>query len=177
MDDLSLYLLDLVQNSIAARASAIELSIIEDNMLHISIIDNGVGMDSKTLEQVTSPFYTTRKTRKVGLGLSLIKMLAEQTDGMFSIQSELNQGTILQLSFNHHHLDMPPFGNLGEMAYMISIHQDVNNFTFTYEKNGEHYIYSLSEMKSLLGESIFEHSMMLALIELINQEIEKIRGN
>jgi len=177
MDDLSLYLLDLVQNSIAARASAIELSIVEDDMLHVSIIDNGIGMDSKTVERVTSPFYTTRKTRKVGLGLPLIKMLTEQTDGTFSIHSALNQGTTLKLTFNHHHLDMPPFGNLGEMVYMISIHQDVNNFTFTYEKNGEHYIYSLSEMKSLLGETIFEHSMMQALIELINQEIEKIRGN
>jgi len=177
MDDLSLYLLDIVQNSIAARASAIALTIIEKDMLHISIVDNGIGMDPKTLEQVTSPFYTTRKTRKVGLGLSLVKMLTEQTDGTFSIQSVLHEGTTLKLSFNHHHLDMPPYGNLGEMVYMISIHQDVIDFTFTYEKNGEHYIYSLSEMKSLLGESIFDHSMMLALIELINQEIEKIRGN
>lgn len=177
MDDLSLYLLDVVQNSIAARASAIEVNIVEDNMLHISIIDNGIGMDLKTLELVTSPFYTTRKTRKVGLGLALIKMLTEQTDGTFNIKSELNQGTTLQFSFNQHHIDMPPFGKLGEMVYMISIHQDVNNFTFTYEKNGEHYIYSLSEMKSLFGESIFEHSMMHALIEFINQEIEKIRGN
>lgn len=177
MDDLSLYLLDLVQNSIAARASSIELIIIENEKLYITIKDNGIGMDEKTLKQVTSPFYTTRQTRKVGMGLPLIKMLTEQTEGSFDITSFPNQGTTLHLSFNHHHLDMPPFGNLGEMVYFVSIHQDVVNFTFSYEKNGESYIYNLASMKELLKETIYTHSMMQMLIELINQEIEKIRGN
>jgi len=177
MDDLSLYLLDLVQNSIAARASSIELSIIENDKLKIIIKDNGIGIDEKTLKQVTSPFYTTRQTRKVGMGLPLIKMLTEQTEGSFDITSFPNQGTTLELSFNHHHMDMPPFGNLGEMVYFVSIHQDVVNFTFSYIKNEESYIYNLANMKELLRETIYTHSMMQALIELINQEIEKIRGN
>jgi len=177
MDDLSLYLLDLLQNSIAARASVIELHMIEDQLLHIIIKDNGIGMDSKTLEQVTSPFYTTRKTRKVGMGLSLIKMLTEQTEGTFSIISEPNLGTTLSLSLNHHHMDMPPIGNLGETIYMTSIHQDIKEFVFSYEKDNRSYHYSLTEIKNMLGDSIYQYSMMQDLIELINHEIENIRGN
>ena len=176
MDDLSLYLLDIIQNSIAARASLIEIQFVEGEKLSITIVDNGCGMSEETVRKATSPFYTTRKTRKVGLGLSLIQMLTEQTDGSFKLTSIQNQGTTLKFTLDHHHIDMPPFGNLGEMIYMISIHQDVEEFIFTYKKGERMYVYTLSEMKEFLKESIKEYSIMKALIEIINHEIEKIRG-
>ncbi|MBN2300181.1 MAG: sensor histidine kinase [Acholeplasmataceae bacterium] len=176
MDDLSLYLQDLIQNSIAANSTVIYCEIEEKELLHISIKDNGCGMANEQLKNAISPFYTTRKTRKIGLGLSMIKMLTEQTEGFFDIQSIPNKGTTLRLGFDQNHIDMPPLGNLGEMVYMISIHQNVNEFIFTYSKYNQKYQYRLSEFKNLLGVTITQYSIMNEMIRLINQEIETIRG-
>jgi len=176
MDNLSLYLLDLLQNSIKANAKLIELTIYESNHLEIVIKDNGIGMTEKELEVASSPFYTTRTTRKVGLGLAMIKLLTEQTEGSFDLTSQKGVGTILKLSFDHHHLDMPDLGDLGEMIYMISIHQDVEDFIFDYHHNNENYHYQLKEVKDILGDTLNRYSVMQELIKSINNEIEIIRG-
>ena len=87
--------MDVTQNSITAGASFIEIRVEEDrkkNELVISIIDNGKGMSEEQVRKVIDPFYTTRTTRKVGLGVPLFKMEAEMTGGDFSIQSELGKG-------------------------------------------------------------------------------------
>jgi anti-sigma regulatory factor (Ser/Thr protein kinase) len=176
MDDLSLYLQDIIQNSIAAKSSKIECIINEDQQMTITIIDNGCGMTHEELEKALTPFYTTRTTRKVGLGLPMIQMLTEQTEGKFEIQSEKNEGTRLDIHLNHHHIDMPPIGNLGEMVYMVSIHQDVEEFIFTYRYQQLEYQFVLSEMKELLGQTFYQYSLMKAVIEMINNEIINIRG-
>jgi hypothetical protein len=176
MDNLSSYLLDLLQNSIQAKATRIELSIHETDILEIIIKDNGFGMTKDELNQAASPFYTTRTTRRVGLGLSMIKLLTEQTEGSFKLTSTKGKGTELNLVFNHHHIDMPDFGDLGEMIYMVSIHQDVNDFIFNYQYQQESYAYSLKEVKEVLGSAIQTYSVMQGLIKSINNEIEMIRG-
>ncbi|MBU1093456.1 MAG: ATP-binding protein [Firmicutes bacterium] len=176
MDDLALYLLDLIQNSIAVKSPIIECSITEGDMMSIIIKDNGIGMTKETLEKAISPFYTTRSTRKIGLGLPYIKMLAEQTEGQFEIHSEYQVGTELKIILNYHHLDMPPIGNLGEMVYLVSTHQDIQEFIFTYKKSDQEYEFVLSEVKEILGPTINQYSMMVALSNMINKEIENIRG-
>ena len=176
MDDLSLYLQDIIQNSISAKSSIIECIIDEDEQMVITIIDNGCGMTDEELEKAITPFYTTRTTRKVGLGLPLIKMLAEQTDGNLEIHSKKDEGTKLIIHLNHKHIDMTPIGNLGEMVYMVSIHQDVKEFIFTYRYKQLEYQFVLSEIKELLGETINQYSMMKAIIDMINNEIINIRG-
>ncbi len=176
MDDLSLYLQDIIQNSITAKSSVIECIISEDQNIMITIIDNGIGMAQEELKKAITPFYTTRTTRKVGLGLPMIQMLAEQTEGHFEIQSKKNEGTKLMITLKHHHIDMPPIGNLGEMVYMISIHQDVEEFIFTYEFKQKQYQFVLSEIKEVLGPTIGQYSMMKAIIDMVNKEIENIRG-
>lgn len=176
MDDLATYLYDLLQNSIAAKSKTIELSMIEDLNLTIIIKDDGKGIDEKDINHVTSPFYTTRTTRKVGLGLSFIKMLTEQTDGTFRIESKKNEGTILELSFNQHHIDMPQIGDIGELIYMMSVHQDVNEFIFTYRKYDEKFIYQLTTIKPMFGQSLYQSEIRLGLIDWISHEIKNIRG-
>ena len=176
MDDLSLYLQDLIQNSIAAKASKIECTINETEDMTITIKDNGCGMTKEELEKAKTPFYTTRTTRKVGLGLPMIQMLAEQTEGSMELQSIKNEGTTLVIRLKHHHIDMPPIGNLGEMVYMVSIHQDVQEFIFTYVYYQTEYQYILTEVKEILGQTINQYTMMQALIEMINNEIKTIRG-
>ena len=176
MDNLALYLLDLVQNSIEAKAHHISLSIVENHCLSITIKDNGCGMDEQTLKKAASPFYTSRKTRHVGLGLSLIHMLTEQTEGTFQLESIPNQGTILKVTFDHHHIDMPPMGNFGDMVMMIAVDSRVHQFIFTYSKQQSTYTFDLAVIKDMFHETLNNHEVMQGLIQYINQEIDIVRG-
>lgn len=176
MDNLAEYLLDLTQNAITAKASLIEMSIIQNDLLTVKLKDNGVGMDPETIKKATSPYFTTRKTRKVGLGLPMIKLLSEQTEGTFELTSTPLKGTCLQVTFDHHHIDMPMIGDLGEMVMLISIHQDVCEFIFTYQCYEAIYHYRLSEMKEMLGTTLNDSNIMNYIKDYINQEIAKVRG-
>ncbi|MDO9629475.1 MAG: ATP-binding protein, partial [Acholeplasmataceae bacterium] len=149
----------------------IELSIDIQEDIKIMIQDNGRGMSKDILKMATSPFYTTRKTRRVGLGLSFLKMLAEQTEGTFHIKSKENVGTTIEMTLNYIHPDMPPLGNLGEMIYTLTIHQDVTELLFNFKFQNHIYQYNCLEMKDMFGETLQTYSIMQGLIELINQEI------
>ena len=108
MPELALHILDLVQNSVCAGATLIVITISLDtrnDRLTITIEDNGKGMSPEFLEKVTSPFATSRKTRKVGLGIPMFKQLSEMCEGDFSLLSELGRGTKLQASFRASHMD------------------------------------------------------------------------
>lgn len=176
MDNIALYLLDLAQNAIVAKANHIDIHIKEDDMLVLEMKDDGCGMDEETLQKASSPFFTTRKTRKVGLGLSMIKMVSEQTSGEFQLTSKPNEGTTLKVSFDIHHMDMPPLGDFGDVIVMLAIHQDMNDFTFTYEKDNKQYIFHLNDMKELLGDTLHDIYVMNYLKDYINQEINRVRG-
>ena len=177
MDNLASYLFDLIQNSIAAQAKNITCLIVEHDVLEITLDDDGKGMDHKTLSQVTSPFFTTRKTRRVGLGLSLIKMLADQTEGQFEMKSLLNVGTTLHVILNHHHIDMPPMGNLGETIVLISQIKDIDQFIFTYQKDQRSFTYDLNVYRNLLKETLYQIEVITYLQDYISQEINTVREN
>ena len=111
MKDLSLHIIDIFQNSVSAKATQIELKIIEDNTndtLTIIIIDNGIGMSEDMQKQVIDPFFTTRTTRKVGLGIPLLKQRAESCGGFMEIQSVLNEGTEIKVNMRNSHIDRQP---------------------------------------------------------------------
>ena len=169
-------MLDLVQNSISAHSSLIKLLIHENDILTIELIDNGKGMSDEEKQQALSPYYTSRVTRKVGLGLSMMKMLTEQTEGVFNLTSQQHKGTKLSLQFNPKHIDLPEMGDIGELIYLISIHQDVEDFIFIYQKGNQTYQYHLKEIKDILGDALQTFSVMKALIKSINEEIQILRG-
>jgi len=111
MQDLSLHILDIIENSINAGAKRVEIMINEDlekDILSIEIKDNGEGIDRETLEKVLDPFYTTRTTRRVGLGLSLLSQSAKEAEGDISIKSEKGVGTAVHAYFKHSHIDRRP---------------------------------------------------------------------
>ena len=110
MKDLSLHLLDVAKNSVAAGASHVAVTLEEDEAgwLTLTIADDGRGMSPEFLAQVTDPFTTTRTTRKVGLGLPLLRLTAEQTGGSLAIESALGAGTTVTARFQRRHLDCPP---------------------------------------------------------------------
>ena len=122
MRELSLNVLDIAQNSISANASLIEIELIENTENHnllIGIYDNGKGMTPEQVESVRDPFFTTRTTRKVGMGIPLFRFAAEITGGKFEIESEVGVGTKVRAYFMTNHLDFTPIGDM--TSTMISL--------------------------------------------------------
>ena len=130
MKELSLNILDIAENSVKAQATLIEILLYQtEDKLTLSIIDNGCGMDEETLKSVTDPFYTTRTTRAVGLGIPLLKLAAEQTEGSFKIKSTLGKGTVVEAVFNTHHIDFTPLGDVTQtIVTLIQGHSERDFF-------------------------------------------------
>lgn len=115
MNDISLHILDIFQNSIKAQCERIELEVhVEGELLEIAINDDGDGMDEALLKVVESPFVTSRKERAIGLGIPLLKDAALFCGGYFDIKSKKGTGTMVKAGFNFKHIDMPPLGDLAD---------------------------------------------------------------
>lgn len=137
MKDLSLHILDVAKNSVKAGASLIEIHLLEaTDTLQITITDNGCGMSPELLERVLDPFTTTRTTRKVGLGLPLYRMAAEQTGGSLDIASTPGQGTTVSVLFYTSHIDAPPLGDLPATIQTLVQGTPEIDFDYRHEKNG-----------------------------------------
>ncbi len=143
MREIALHLLDIAENSVAAESKNISVHVHED-LLHdrliVSVIDDGHGMDADTAQQVQDPFYTTRTTRNVGLGIPLLKLAAEMAEGSFSLQSEPGKGAWLEADFRHSHIDRMPLGDLSSTFLTLLISHPQIDWTFLYrvtEKDGQ----------------------------------------
>ena len=135
MKEVSLNILDITENSVKAGATLTEISITESgNKLTISIKDDGCGMSEDIVRSVVDPFYTTRTTRKVGMGIPLFKMAAEQTGGKLKIVSDTGEdhGTTVTAYFYKDHLDFTPLGDvISTVTTLIQGHPDTD-FLFTH---------------------------------------------
>lgn len=178
MKELSLHVYDLMENSIAANATLIEVTIhcsVKDNIYDFTIKDNGKGMSQEFLSKVTDPWTTTRKTRKVGIGLPLIKMNTETAGGGMKIESKPGKGTVLNFWFQNNHLDRPPMGDLtGTIVILCSQYKDIH-FIFKYITDTGEYIFDTDEIKEFLdGMSMQDVSIMKYLKEMIQENLEEI---
>ena len=155
MRELSLNVLDIVQNSITAKASLIEIELIEDindDILKINIFDNGKGMTEEQIKSVTDPFYTTRTTRKIGLGIPLFKMAAEMSGGTFKIESTVGVGTKIYTSYIHSSIDRMPVGNINEtVSMLIRMNPDID-FIYTHSYNEKSYSIDTRELRAQLDD-------------------------
>ncbi len=162
MKELSLHILDLVQNSIAAEATLVELSIEEDfikDLLTIDIVDNGKGMSKEFLQKVKDPFVTSRTTRRVGLGVPLMLAACKQCDGDLEISSELNVGTRLKAYFKHSHIDRVPLGNMVETMISLILCSTYTDYLYKHyiiSKAAEtfEFCFDTREVKQVLGDDI-----------------------
>lgn len=155
MRELSLHILDIVQNSIAAGASRIIVSANADDgrdLLAISVSDNGRGMTPEMVERVRSPFCTTRTTRKVGLGIPMLAAAAEACDGELNIDSKPGSGTKLCVTFKLSHIDRAPFGDI--VSTMIDAIVANPEISFRYEQkvDGKEFQLDTDDIKRELGE-------------------------
>ncbi len=159
MKELSLNILDITENSVKAGATLTEIEILEDdNTLTLTITDDGKGMSEEILQGVENPFYTTRTTRKVGLGIPLLKMAAEQTDGCFKITSRCreqypeNHGTRVLAEFNKNHLDFTPLGDtVSTVTTLVQGHPDTD-FLFTHNYNDKQVTFDTRQVREILGD-------------------------
>ena len=153
MQELSLNILDIAQNSVKAGAANIEITVAEDtaaDRLTITIADDGCGMDEETVRRVTDPFYTTRTTRKVGLGVPFFKMAALMTGGDFSIQSQVGKGTRVRAVFGLTHIDRMPLGNMADtMCILMGCNEQIN-FSFTYQVGEAVFTVSTAQLQEIL---------------------------
>ncbi|MBR1991849.1 MAG: sensor histidine kinase [Bacteroidales bacterium] len=177
MKDLSMHIMDILQNSTRAGATEVTLEVLEDaaaDTLTIRFIDNGCGMDAETVQKVINPFFTTRTTRKVGLGLPLLKQNTEQTGGSLDIQSEKGKGTTVTAVFGLTHLDRPPMGDLaGTVVLTASAYPDIR-FIFHYQNDKVDYVFDTKEVNEALdGISIQEPEVIEYLKEMIENNISE----
>jgi len=153
MNELSLHILDICQNSISANASLIELNITENiktNIFQIEIIDNGLGMNEKALSGVSDPFYTTRTTRKVGMGISLFKMAAGMSNGYLNVKSKINKGTTVKAVFQHNHIDRAPLGDIEDTIIVLILNERDIDICYNHYVNGNHYLLDTREIRKVL---------------------------
>ena len=181
MQEISLNILDIAENSIRAEASLIEITVRElpaEDVLSFMVKDNGCGMDEEMVRRVTDPFVTTRTTRKVGLGISLLKSHAEQTGGGVKIESALGVGTTLTATFSYSHIDRQPLGDISAvMVSLISMNPDID-FIYTHVFDKAEFTLDTRELRAVLGDEVkfSEPSVAVWIGEYISENLTEIYG-
>ena len=177
MKEIALHILDIAENSIAAGASGIGISVHEtDRVLKFSVTDNGCGMDRARCERATDPFFTTRTTRRVGMGIPLLQQHAEMTGGGITIRPAGEKGTVVEAVFRRGHADLQPLGDLeGCWLLLASSHPGIE---WTLECNtslGSFAISSREIMEVLEVDHIRGNELTALLKEMIRHNLESIQ--
>ncbi len=179
MNELSLHIYDIVQNSVRANAKNVWITVneaIDKNELAITVKDDGFGMTREMVENVKNPFFTTRTTRRVGLGISLLEMHAEQCNGYLVIDSEENVGTILKVVFEYDHINRNPLGDMAETIYLLSLGDA--NIIYKHIVNGNTFDYDKSELLGILGDvPLTNLDVKLWIEDYIKENLKSISGN
>jgi len=178
MQDIAMISMDLLQNSLSAAANCIKWKyIVEDEWISLSIEDNGCGMDEAILNKVEDPFFTTRTTRNIGLGVPFFKQMVNQCDGKFTLDSIVNQGTLIKGTWLTKHWDNPPLGNIGELALLIlNDHPDLElDILFDYHQ--QIYQFNSKQIAETVAPLPLNTYEVLEWVEYtINQAIQKCQG-
>ncbi len=155
MKEFSHHILDIANNSIRGKATSIQLSITENqatNQFIFQLKDNGCGIPKAILDEIKNPFTTTRKTRKVGLGIPMLDATCRQCDGRLTIETEVGKGTIIRGTMALNHIDRPPMGNIAStLRTLLTSHENVN-IEAIYKVDQHSFIVSTLELKEILGE-------------------------
>lgn len=185
MKELSLNILDIAQNSVKANADRIDITIDEtDETLMFSVLDNGCGMTKEILESVTDPFCTTRTTRKVGLGIPLLKLAAEQTGGKLEIQSKHisvcpdSHGTKTTALFYKNHMDFTPLGDIVSTVTTLIQGQPDISWNFVHKIKEKTVELHTDEMKEILGDVPLSSFEVISWIgEYLKEQYGEVNGN
>ena len=180
MRELSLNVMDVAQNSVRAEATLVRISVTEsdkDDRLTIEIADDGCGMTQEQVQQVIDPFFTTRTTRKVGLGVPLFKLSAEQTGGSFDIQSEKGVGTTTTASYVKSHVDMTPLGDINSTVKILIRCNPQIDFVYTCTTDNGSFTLDTRELREVLGDVSLDTPDVLVWIgDYLEENTKNIYG-
>lgn len=176
MIDLAMHLMDIAQNSLRAGAVNVGIDLLVDSGTHtllLRIKDDGDGMDSATLEKLADPFFTTRTTRKVGLGVPFLKMTCEQTGGRLEVSSEKGKGSTVEAVYRTDHPDCLPLGDLaGYLSLLLRANPEIH-FRFCYRIDEAEFTLDSDELKA--QEIDLKYPQMLeAVREYIRENLKEI---
>lgn len=180
MKNIAQHILDIAHNSISAESTLIDIYILKSQqkkLLELLIKDNGKGMSKEVLDKVADPYTTSRTTRKVGMGIPLLKQNAEQSDGTFSISSAEKKGTMVNASFQLDHLDTPPMGDVVDTVVGMATSQPEIDFIFTYITDQGEFIFNTKDVKEALdGTPMHDPQVVKYLKEMVVENIEEYCG-
>jgi len=178
--DLSLHIMDLVQNSIAAGASRVTITVTQDSArdsLTVDIADNGRGMAPEMVEQVTDPFVTTRTTRKVGLGLPLFAATARQSGGGLIVESAVGKGTTVRVTMRLGHIDRPPLGDMSSTVACLLAANPSLDLEYRHHCDGRSFTLAAADLRRVLdGVSLSSPLVFPSVRELVESGIREACG-
>ncbi len=179
MRELALHLLDIAENSASADAGNIVIQVEEDlknDRLRMRVEDDGRGMDAEMVARVIDPFVTSRTTRKVGLGIPLLKAAADACCGGLTIQSQPGKGTLVGVDFQRSHIDRMPLGNLAGTLLTLEIGHPEQHFVFIYKVDDHQFRFDDAEVKAVLdGVPLTEPDVLKFIREMIEEGIAEVR--
>ena len=178
MEDLSLHILDIAENSVAAGARLITIAVLEDtgrNMLRIEITDDGIGMEPGVAERAPDPFYTSRTTRRVGLGLALLHEAAEAANGALEIRSIPGRGTTVTATFQLDHIDRKPLWRMAETIMALLLTRSNLDILYTHTRGGRSVVFDTKTIRDQLGGiALNSVGAISAIRERLNEEEETL---
>ena len=180
MRELALHILDIAENSVSAKADTIQIDVEEEraaDRLRIRITDNGAGMSPEMASKVVDPFTTSRTTRKVGLGIPLLKAAAESCNGSLQLQSALGQGTCVTVEFQLSHIDRMPLGDLASTMMTLIVGSPQVHWIFRYTVDRNTFVFDDQPVKETLQEVPLSHPQVLEYLrETIETGIDSLNG-
>ncbi len=181
MKELSLNILDIVENSIKSGAKNINLEIGEDNekdLLIVTVKDDGKGMDDEFVKIIFDPFTTTSTNKKVGLGLPLLREEAENCGGGIEVHSEKGKGTTVVVKFKHSHIDRPPMGDLASTILTVIATNSAINLLYTHTVNGKVFKLSTKEIREIVGDvaALRDVTILKWLGDYVRENIKTLYG-
>jgi len=183
MREIALHLLDIAENSVAAQSHNIRVEAhenLQSDLLTVCVTDDGCGMDAKTAQQVLDPFYTTRTTRKVGLGIPLLKLAAEMSGGGLTLVTESGKGAKVEASFRHSHIDRMPLGDLAMTFLTLLVSYPHIHWVFVYQvtdRDGQSHEFNFDdvELKTILDDmSMTEPDILKFVRGMFEEGIEAL---
>lgn len=179
MREISLHLMDIIENSITANATLIELYIEIDtnkNKLLITIKDNGKGIEKEMLKNITDPFVTSRTTRKVGLGLSLFKSTCQRCNGDLTVNSEVGVGTVVKADMEFENIDRPPLGKIEETIVSALLTPNID-FYYKHTFNGKEFEFNTKEVKTILEtDDLNSPEILIWIRDYIKENLMELMG-
>jgi anti-sigma regulatory factor (Ser/Thr protein kinase) len=181
MEDLSLHILDIAENAIAAGASRIRIEIEEDgskDRLTLEVADDGKGMESALAEKVHDPFFTTRTTRRVGLGLPLLEQAARAANGVMSVTSTPGAGTVVRATFQLSHVDRQPLGNIAATITTLIARSPDIEFIYSHSRDDHAVCFTTEELRKYLdGMAVNSAGVLSYVLKYLSQEEASLDHN